>query len=385
MRSGSRVTWGIARSWTRERRYVAAVSRPGIGVVLAATGRLAPLGAPLEFVARALPWPAEVVLRDSGSTPEGARAATRSLVEAGVRVVVTLGGTTTLPAVVDECAALEVPCVSTTLPWQVFAAARSGPGRSRPGWAFHFCWGLDDIASVFADLWEHLGPARTVGCVWNDGPQGVALRRWFRPVAVARGHELVDLPYRESSGAMPAIGDVEVVTSAATAADLAAAVRARRPRLVTCSRWLTYPFGVARHGLDGVATIVSWTPEHEHVGGNGRTPRELARAYEEATGSPWLQPLGLAHALFEVAAHAVDAADSTTSVAEVLSTTRLTTVAGVLDWTRGPATGVATIPLAGGQWRGGPRPALAVVDNRRSPLVPLSGGLEVGRSVSRPG
>jgi branched-chain amino acid transport system substrate-binding protein len=349
-----------------------------IGVVLATTGRLAPLGAPLEFVARALPWPADVLLRDSGSTPEGARAATRSLAEAGVRVVVTLGGTTTLPAVVDACAEHEVPCVSTTLPWQVFAAARSSPGR-----AFHFCWGLDDIASVFADLWEHLGPARTVGCVWNDGPQGSALRRWFRPVAVARGHDLVDLPYRESSGVVPEFGDVEfgdveVVTSAATAADLAAVVRARRPRLVTCSRWLTYPFGVARHGLDRVATIVSWTPEHEHVGGNGRTPRDLARAYEEATGSPWLQPLGLAHALFEVAVHAVEAADSTTSVAGVLSTTRLATMAGVLDWTRGPAPGVTTIPLAGGQWRGGPRPSLAVVDNRRSPLVPLSGDLETG-------
>ncbi|WP_447002756.1 ABC transporter substrate-binding protein [Saccharothrix isguenensis] len=366
--------------------------RPGIGVVLATTGRLAPLGAPLEFVARALPWPADVVLRDSGSTPEGARAATRSLVEAGVRVVVTLGGTTTLPAVVDACAEHEVPCVSTTLPWQVFAAARSrsgrpdpgrpdsgqsSSGRSGPGWAFHFCWGLDDIASVFADLWEHVGPARTVGCVWNDGPQGSALRRWFRPVAVARGHRLVDLPYRESSGVVPDVGDVEVVTSAATAADLAAVVRARQPRLVTCSRWLTYPFGVARHGLDRVATIVSWTPEHEHVGGNGRTPRDLARAYEEATGSPWLQPLGLAHALFEVAAHAVEAAGTTASVAEVLSTTRLATMAGVLDWTRGPAPGVTTIPLAGGQWRGGPRPSLAVVDNRRSPLVPLSGELEI--------
>ncbi|MFD1150266.1 ABC transporter substrate-binding protein [Saccharothrix hoggarensis] len=366
--------------------------RPMIGVVLAATGRLAPLGAPLEFVARALPWPADVVLRDSGSTAEGARAATLSLVEAGVRVVVTLGGTATLPAVVDACAEHEVPCVSTTLPWQVFAS-----DRRRPGWAFHFCWGVDDIASVFADLWEHLGPARVVGCVWNDGTQGAALRRWFRPVAAARGHALVDLPYRESSGVVPEVGDVEVVTSAATAADLAAVVRARRPRLVTCSRWLTYPFGVARHGLDGVATIVSWTPEHDHVGG-GRTPRDLVRAYEEATGSPWLQPLGLAHALFEVATHAVGAADSTTSVREVLATTRLATMAGVLDWTRGPAPGVATIPLAGGQWRDGDRrdgdnrdggrregdrrdggrPSLVVVDNRRSPLVPVTGELRVG-------
>lgn len=341
-----------------------------IGVVLAKTGRLASLGEPLDYVARALPWPAGVLVRDSGSTADGARAAALSLVDAGVRVVVTLGGTESLPAVARACTEREVPCVSTTLPWQVFAAGH------RPGWAFHFSWGIDDIAAVFADLWEHLGRARRVGCLWNDGVQGAALRRWFAPVASARGHELVDLSYRESSGALPDVDGVEVLTGAATAADLAGAVRRSRPRLVTCSRWLTYPFGVARHGLDRVATIVSWTPEHTHRAA-ARTPRDLASAYEAATGSPWLQPLGLAHALLEVASHAVVESDSRAGAAAVLGGTRLATMAGVLDWTAGPAPGVATIPLAGGQWRGraGPRPRLVVVDNRRAPAVPVGGAL----------
>lgn len=342
---------------------------PLIGVVLAATGRLAPLGAPLDFVARALNWPVDILVRDSGSTADGARAAALSLADAGVRVVVTLGGTETLPAVVDACTEREVPCVSTTLPWQVYAAGR------RPGWAFHFSWGLDDIAAVFADLWEHLGQARVVGCLWNDGTQGEALRRWFRPVAAARGHELVDLPYRESGDELPDVAGVEVLTGAATAADLAAAVRRSRSRLVTCSRWLTYPFGVARHGLDRVATIVYWTPEHAHQAAV-RTPADLAAAYE-ASGSAWLQPLGLAHALIEVACHAVAGSESRAGVAAVLGRTRLPTLAGVLDWTAGPVPGVATIPLAGGQWRAGPRPELVVVDNRRAPVVPVGGELLV--------
>ncbi|MFL6121148.1 ABC transporter substrate-binding protein [Actinophytocola sp.] len=333
--------------------------RPLIGVVLAATGRLAPLGAPLDFVARALSWPVDVLVRDSASTPEGARGAALSLADAGVRVVVTLGGTQTLPAVARACAEREVPCVSTTLPWQVFAAA-----VGEPGWAFHFSWGLDDIAAVFADLWEHLGPATVVGCLWNDGPQGAALRRWFRPVAEARGHRLVDLPYREHGGQLPDLAGLDVVTSAATASDLAAAVH--RARLVTCSRWLTYPFSVARHGLDRVATIVYWTPD--------RGP-DLAAAYEDATGSPWLQPLGVAHALFEVACRAVAGSDSRAGAAEVLTGTRMATLAGVLDWTAGPAPGVARIPLAGGQWRAGDRPELVVVDNRRAPAVPVGGEL----------
>jgi branched-chain amino acid transport system substrate-binding protein len=347
-----------------------------IGVVLAATGRLAPLGAPLDFVARALPWPVDVLVRDSTSTAQGARAAALSLADAGVRVVVTLGGTETLPAVARACTEREVACVSTTLPWQVFAAEVFDVDH-QPGWMFHFSWGVDDIATVFADLWEHVDTASTVGCLWNDGTQGEALRRWFRPVAEARGHRLVDLPYREHGGELPDLTGVEVVTSAATASDLAAAVDRVQPRLVTCSRWLTYPFSVARHGLDRVATIVYWTPRHAHHGRADRTPRDLAMLYEAATGEPWLQPLGVAHALMEVACHTATVADSRADAARVLAGTRLPTLAGVLDWTTGPTPGVATIPLAGGQWRAGARPELVVVDNRHVPAVPVDGELVV--------
>ncbi|MFI9812570.1 ABC transporter substrate-binding protein [Saccharothrix variisporea] len=347
------------------------MSRPLIGVVLAATGRLAPLGVPLDFVARALSWPVDVLVRDSASTPDGARAAALSLADAGARVVVTLGGTRTLPAVARACTEREVPCVSTTLPWQVFHAEVFDDDH-RPGWAFHFSWGLDDIADVFTDLWEHLGPARRVGCLWNDGTQGTALRRWFRPVAEARGHTLVDLPYREHAADLPDLGDVEVVTSAATAADLAAAVRRARPRLITCSRWLTYPFSVAAHDLlDRVATIVYWTPGHHD--GRGR---DLAVAYEAATGTPWSQPLGVAHAALEVACHAACAAESRAGTAEVLANLRRDTLAGTLDWARGPAPGVARIPLACGQWHGG---HLVVVDNRRDRTVRVGGELRLTR------
>ncbi|WP_154697814.1 hypothetical protein [Lentzea guizhouensis] len=146
---------------------------------------------------------------------------------------------------------------------------------------------------------------------------------------------------------------------------------------MTCSRWLTYPFSVAAHDrLDRVATIVYWTPEHR--GGAGRG---LAAAYEDATGTPWAQPLGVAHAALEAACHAVTAAGSRAGTAEVLAGLRLDTAAGTLDWAGGSAPGVATIPLAAGQWRAGTRPELVVVDNRRAPAVPVSGELLVSPSA----
>ncbi|GAA3642294.1 hypothetical protein GCM10022267_31190 [Lentzea roselyniae] len=133
---------------------------------------------------------------------------------------------------------------------------------------------------------------------------------------------------------------VQVVTAAADARDLAefaaaAGRRGLRPLLITCSRWLSYPFGAERAALDG------------------RSAAELAAAYEKMTGRPWLQPLGLAHALVEVAVHALRSADDPGdrhAVAAALAQTRLDTIGGTLDWTAGPASSIARVPLTSGRW-----------------------------------
>ncbi|MFD5233408.1 hypothetical protein ACFWJ5_33775 [Streptomyces qaidamensis] len=67
-------------------------------------------------------------------------------------------------------------------------------------------------------------------------------------------------------------------------------------------------------------------------------------------------------------------------VAQALAGTRLDTVAGRLDWTRGPAPNIALLPLVGGQWQHGPHgPRLAVVSNSAHPGVPLTGELTPAR------
>ncbi|MEV7083297.1 ABC transporter substrate-binding protein [Streptomyces sp. NPDC093516] len=386
-----------------------------VGVVAPLTGRLAPLGSPLSYVLRRLAprlahvrnggrrHTVTVAVRDSRSDPEAARRAVRELAAAGAHLVLTMAGTRVLPAVTDACEEAGVPCVSTTFPWQAYLHARAaGPGH-RFRWTYHFAWGLDDIAAVFADLWERVGGRGGVGCLWNDDLQGALLRHQrhgFAPVTSARGHTLVDLgAYREPAPGFAAQvarlreHGADLVTSAATATDLAlfhreARAAGVRPRLITCSRWLTYPHthttpapGV--HGELGdarVATLVYWSPDHPYRSGlDGTSCAELARAYERDTGAPWLQPLGLAHALLETAHHALTAADDPTDracVARTLAGTTLDTVAGTLDWTRGPAPNIALLPLVGGQWQPTARgPRLAVVGNRAHPGVPLTGEL----------
>lgn len=372
-----------------------------VGVVVPRTGRLAPLGDPVEFAMGLVServrrvtnggrrYCPRFVVRDSGSIPLGAARAAEALVlDDGARMVLTLGGSATLPAVAAACQRLRTPCVSTTLPWQVLHHGLGGD----PRWSFHFSWGIDDIARAFAEMWERVAPRATVGCLWNDGLHGDALRRpeWgFLPTGARRGHRMLHEPaYAEAAAdfgpQVAAFRDAEVITSAATAPDLAAFVTQARarglaPRLITCSRWLSYPFGVWRAGLDGVATIVTWTPRHPYRSAvDGMSAAELARAYERATGRQWAQPLGLAHALFEVAVHALStAADPTDgeSLARAVADTRLPTVAGLLDWPGGPAPGVAAVALAGGQWRLGERPELVVVANSHAPDAPLSGDL----------
>ncbi|MFJ9041895.1 ABC transporter substrate-binding protein [Streptomyces sp. NPDC102406] len=204
-----------------------------------------------------------MVSRGTRSCAEGARQAVAELVrDEDAQIILMLAGTQVLPAVADACEAIGTPCLSSAFPWQVYYYGR-GADEKRPfSWTYR--WGLDDIAEIFADLWERMDDARRpVGCLWNDGPQGTWSRHpqhGFAPAARARGHHLVDpAPYREGAGDLDrhvrafADAGVGIVTSAATGQDLGL-LRARareascHPRLITCSRWPAYPPAVTRAG-----------------------------------------------------------------------------------------------------------------------------------------
>lgn len=384
-----------------------AANRLCIGAVVPHTGRLSKLGDPLSFVLTHLAprlshltrgsrrHPVTLAWRDSRSDPAHARQAVTELVRhEQAQIIVTMAGTKVLPAVADACEKAGVACVSTTFPWQAYVHTRgTGPGR----FTYHFAWGLDDIAAVFAEMWERLGPRHHVGCLWNDDLQGQLLRHpthGFAPVASARGHHLTEPGgYREPAQDFTAhLGhfrdhNADIVTSASTVEDLAlfyrqAGERGQRPRLITCSRWLAYPRGTAAAELDEarVATLMYWSPRHPFRSSlDGSTAGQLAHAYQQRTGNPWIQPLGLAHALLEVAAHALTTADDPTvprSVADAVGRTRLPTIAGLLDWTSGPTANVAHVPLIGGQWRTHHgHHELAVVTNTNRPEVPIEADL----------
>jgi branched-chain amino acid transport system substrate-binding protein len=361
--------------------------------------RRAVLGHGLELGGRT--WPVRLLVRDSGSDPALARLAARDLVEREQVDLVLAGSTveTTAP-VADVCEAAAVPCLTTGTPYQVWFTARQGTARPpRPfQWTWHFCWGLEDVIGVFADLWGTL-PNRHVlgllragdreGRLWGDPRDG--LPAFLEP----QGYRIVDpgpagpdadltrwVDRFRTAGADVVTG----VTDQAAFADFwrRAGQRRWRPKAVSISRALAFPaFLEAMGDAEGLSAEVAWSPGHPFRSSlTGASAARLADAYSEATGLQWIQPLGLAHALLEVAVDALrragDPGDKP-GIAAALGATSLDTIAGHVAWSgQADLPNVARTPLVGGQWRRGRRwpLELVVVSNAAQPEIPTGGTLQ---------
>ncbi|MEZ5740165.1 MAG: hypothetical protein R3E68_12400 [Burkholderiaceae bacterium] len=133
-----------------------------------------------------------------------------------------------------------------------------------------------------------------------------------------------------------------------------------------------------------MSSEVWWTPSHPFKSSlTGQSPADLATAFEAATGKQWTQPIGFAHALFEVAMHAlarVKELDDARAVRDAVAATDVDTIVGKVKWGgQGPFRNVSKTPLVGGQWKKGTgkhRYDLVVVSNAQAPAVPVGGKLE---------
>src|SRR5439155_22432050 len=77
-----------------------------------------------------------------------------------------------------------------------------------------------------------------------------------------------------------------------------------RPKVVTLGKALLFPGAIEALGElgEGLSTEVWWSPSHPFKSSlTGQSARQLAESYESASRRQWTQPIGFAHALFEVA------------------------------------------------------------------------------------
>jgi branched-chain amino acid transport system substrate-binding protein len=346
--------------------------------------------------------PVEIVVRDSQSSPQRAAEVARDLIDRD-QVDLMLAGfsaETTNP-VADVCEQAGLPCISTGTPYQPWYLARTpppDPASPKPyRWTWHFFWGLEDVVAVYADMWSQVENNQVLGGLWPDDRDGQAWSRSFPQALRPQGYEIID------PGRYPGEKDsfaAEVDTFKAAGADIVTGVplppdfatfwrqaveRGYRPKIASVAKaGLSPAFIEAMGTAAGVSTEVWWSPAHPFTSSlTGARAGQLADDYQASTGRQWTQPLGIVHALFEVAAAVVKKAGDVgdrQALADAIKDTSMDTVAGRVDWTANQADfpNVSRTPLVGGQWRRGRRweYELEIVSNTVHPEIPATGTLQ---------
>jgi branched-chain amino acid transport system substrate-binding protein len=385
-----------------------------IGYVTPSTGGLAPFGAADEFILAGLAgfwadglriggqsYTVEVLVRDSESSPDRAASEAAALInEEGIDLMLVGSTPETTNPVSDQCEANGVPCISTTAPWQPWVIGRGGvPGEKNFDWTYHFFWGLEDIIPTFISMWSQLDTNQSVGGLFpNDGDGnawGDPEVGFPKPLADA-GFALVDPGRYENlnqdfTAQINAFrdADAQIITGVVIPPDFPTFWRQAKqqgfvPQAASIGKALLFPESIAALGADGVglSSEVWWSPNHPYTSSLvGLSAAEVAEAYTAETGNQWTQPIGFAHALFEVAVAALVAAGSTdkAAVRDAIAALTIDTVVGPVDFAGSPVGNVAKTRLVGGQWREADTPTgfdLVIVDNSGNPDVPTAGALE---------
>ena len=158
-----------------------------------------------------------------------------------------------------------------------------------------------------------------------------------------------------------------------------------KPKIASVGKALLFPSAIEALGDKGqnLSSEVWWTPAHPYKSSlTGASARQLADAYTAATKKQWTQPIGFAHALFEVAAdvmkrsHGPGQRDATLAAVQ---STKLDTIVGPIAWGGpGPFKNVSKTPLVGGQWRRGGafKYDLVITSNATAPAIPAGGKME---------
>jgi len=394
-----------------------------IGFVTPRTGPLAPFAEADDFIINSFretvksgirigstTYPVEVLVKDSQSNPNrAAEVAKELIVSSEINLMLVSSTPETTNPVATQCEIEEMPCISTVAPWQPYFIGRQKDPTKPDSWkpfnsTFHFFWGLEDVIAVFTSMWGQVATNKSVGGLFPNDGDGNA---WgdkvvgFPPVLNKLGYKLTD-PGRyqnltdDFSAQIAAFqkAQCEIVTGVVIPPDFTtfwtqAAQKGFKPKVASVGKALLFPVAVEALGKNGnnLSSEIWWTPSHPFKSSlNGQSAKQVADAFEQATRKQWTQPIGFAHALFEVGVDALKrAADPTNSkaVIESIGKTNLETIVGKVQFGQDNVPpfarkNVAKTPLVGGQWRlgGNNKYSLVITDNKNAPAIPVGGKME---------
>jgi len=352
----------------------------------------------------------EVIVKDSQSNPNrAAEVAKELIVQNKVNLMLVASTPETTNPVATTCEAEETPCISTVAPWQPWFIGQQANPADPKSWkpfnyVFHFFWGLEDVIAVYTNMWQQIETNKSVGGLFPNDGDGNA---WgdktvgFPPVLERLNYKLAD-PGRyqnltdDFSAQINAFksAQCEIVTGVVIPPDFTtfwsqAKQLGFTPKVASIGKALLFPQAVEALGKAGhnLSTEVWWTPNHPFKSSlTGQSSAELAAGFTKATGRPWTQPIGFAHALFELAVDVLKRADDPTdpeTLVKTIAATKLDTIVGPIAWGGDnlppfAAKNVAKTPLVGGQWRlkEGGGYDLVITDNKTAPNIPAASKMQ---------
>jgi len=389
-----------------------------IGFVTPLTGPLAGFAAGDNFVlsaVRATPayeqgftvggrtYQVNTVVADSQSDPNWAAQAARDLIlhdDVDMLLTTSTPETTNPVAVVAQTQG--VPCVSTVCPWESWYAGLGG-NPARPTTTFQyatlFFFGLKEFQGCFVPMWNRVPAAnKKVACMYPDDADGNAFRAVFTRLIKESGYTPVDGgAYPDGTTDFTSMitkfknANCEYFSSCPIPRDLntfwkQAHQQGWKPKLATVAKVLLFPADTAALGpLAGDIATDSWwgpyLPSRSSL--DGTSAKALAAAFQAQTGKQWVQSIGSTYGLFEVAREAftssgVSDPHDRKAVASAIHSVNYAGICGALNFSGGPAPGVAIINPVGVQWKKstGQYPfEMKVVDNSLNKAVPIEAKL----------
>jgi len=386
-----------------------------IGFVSPQTGPLAPFGEADKFTIEQMnklfaggidiggkKVPVKIIQKDSQSNPNRAGEVANDLIlKDKVNLMLVSSTPETANPVSDACELNEVPCISTVVPWQPWFFGRKGDPAKGFDWTYHMFWGLEDVIGNFLAGWKSVQTNKKVGGLFPNDGDGNAWgdkERGFPGPLAKEGFTLTD-PGRfqnmnnDFSAQIAAFkkDNVEIVTGVVIPPDAKtfltqAKQQGFKPKVVTLGKALLFPAAIEALGDlgDGLTTEVWWSPSHPFTSSlTKQSAKALAESYESTTRKQWTQPIGFAHALFEVAVDALKRAKDpgdAASLRDAIAATNLKTVVGDVKWGGGgPFKNVSKTPLVLGQWVKGTKTKydLVIVNNSQAPSIPAGGKMKL--------
>lgn len=313
----------------------------------------------------------EILLRDAQSNPnKAAEIAGDLILNDEVHIMLPASTTDINNPTADQCELYGVPCISSNSPWQAFVMPRGGAEQPFE-WTYHFFWGLEDVLGTFTGMWKSIETNGKVGMLFPrnaDGETWGSDEYGLPPAVREAGFEafapsMFEPRTNDFSAQIAEFkrNECEIVGGITYVADLKTFItqcnqQNYHPKVVTVAAALLFPSGIEAMGElgTGMSSEVWWTPAFPYTSSlTGQTSQDLADNWESETGKQWTQPLGYAHALWEVILDTLKRSENPLdrmANRDALAATNLDTIVGNIRFGDGPHANICKTLIFGGQW-----------------------------------